>query len=76
MPDHHWLPQDEDEISDAMQRRTEELYRIQDLPLDEDGLIEAPVMPLRDVVVYPRMISPLFVGREKTLWAIEEAHNS
>jgi ATP-dependent Lon protease len=76
MPDHRWLPQDEDDISDAMQRRTEELYRVQDLSLDGDGFIEAAVMPLREVVVYPRMISPLFVGRDKTLWAIEEAHNS
>ena len=76
MPDHNWLPQDEEDYSDVMQRRTEELFGIEDLPLDESGFIESPVMPLRDVVVYPHMISPLFVGRDKTLWAIDEAHNS
>jgi ATP-dependent Lon protease len=72
MPDHNWLPQDE-EFTDSIQRRTEELYHVRDLPIDEDGFIEAPVMPLRDIVVYPQMISPIFVGRDMSLWAIEEA---
>jgi hypothetical protein len=29
--------------------------------------IELPLLPLRDVVVYPHMVIPLFVGREKSL---------
>lgn len=32
-----------------------------------------PVLPLRDVVVYPHMVIPLFVGREKSVLALEEA---
>ena len=32
-----------------------------------------PVLPLRDVVVYPHMVIPLFVGREKSVRALEEA---
>ena len=32
-----------------------------------------PVLPLRDIVVFPHMIVPLFVGREKTVRALEEA---
>jgi ATP-dependent Lon protease len=32
-----------------------------------------PVLPLRDVVVYPSMVIPLFVGREKSVAAISEA---
>src|SRR5581483_553695 len=32
----------------------------------------APVLPLRDIVVFPHMIVPLFVGREKSVRALEE----
>ena len=31
-----------------------------------------PVLPLRDIVVFPHMIVPLFVGREKSVKALEE----
>ena len=31
-----------------------------------------PVLPLRDIVVFPHMIVPLFVGREKSVRALEE----
>jgi ATP-dependent protease La len=36
------------------------------------GLV-APVLPLRDVVVYPHMVIPLFVGREKSINALDSA---
>ena len=36
-------------------------------------LIEVPVLPLRDVVVYPYMVIPLFVGRERSINALEAA---
>lgn len=32
-----------------------------------------PALPLRDIVVYPKMIVPLFVGREKSIRALQEA---
>ena len=32
-----------------------------------------PVLPLRDVVVYPHMVIPLFVGREKSIHALDVA---
>src|SRR5690349_9163254 len=32
-----------------------------------------PVLPLRDVVVYPHMVIPLFVGRDKSMRALEQA---
>ena len=35
--------------------------------------IELPVLPLRDVVVFPHMVTPLFVGREKSVRALESA---
>ena len=31
-----------------------------------------PLLPLRDIVVYPGMITPLFVGRSKSIQALEE----
>lgn len=39
--------------------------------------IELPVLPLRDVVVYPHMVIPLFVGRAKSIRALDNAlaHN-
>ena len=36
-------------------------------------LIEMPVLPLRDVVVYPYMVIPLFVGRERSIRSLEVA---
>jgi len=35
-----------------------------------------PVLPLRDVVVYPHMVIPLFVGREKSIVALDQAMRS
>ncbi len=35
-----------------------------------------PVLPLRDIVVFPHMIVPLFVGREKSIKALEEVMRS
>ena len=40
---------------------------------DEDKTIVIPLLPLRDVVMFPHMIVPLFVGREKSIAALESA---
>ena len=34
-----------------------------------------PLIPLRDIVVFPSMVAPLFVGREKSVKALETAMN-
>lgn len=45
-------------------------------PVDDEQqnqVTEVPILPLRDVVVYPHMVIPLFVGRKKSIKAIEVA---
>jgi len=39
----------------------------------ESNLSDIPMLPLRDVVVFPHMVIPLFVGREKSILALEAA---
>ncbi len=41
--------------------------------LSENSPLFVPVLPLRDVVVYPHMVIPLFVGREKSIEALDAA---
>lgn len=48
---------------------------------EENNIVEKkketvlPVLPLRDVVVYPKMIVPIFVGREKSIEAVQHAND-
>ena len=42
--------------------------------MPDKNLIKHPMLPLRDVVVYPQLVIPLFVGRDKSIKAIEEAN--
>jgi len=43
---------------------------IESVDMDDEGML--PVLPLRDIVVFPHMIVPLFVGRDKSVKALEE----
>lgn len=43
------------------------------IPTDTTSTLSIPVLPLRDVVVYPYMVVPLFVGRERSIKALEVA---
>ena len=41
---------------------------------DDHGVgYRLPLLPLRDIIVFPHMVVPLFVGREKSITALEEA---
>lgn len=41
---------------------------------DKDGIIECPFLALRDIVMFPQMVMPLFIGRERSLAAINAAN--
>ncbi len=73
-----WQNPNDDEIdySSAIHQRTEELYRIQNAEPDDQGTILLPVLPLRDLVVFPHMVSPIFVVQGGTLHAIQSAHSN
>ena len=39
----------------------------------EKGRVQIPALPLRDIIVFPHMVSQLFVGREKSIAALDDA---
>jgi ATP-dependent Lon protease len=72
------FPSDADEgrLTSLLQQRTEELYNIPDAEIDGDGTIIAPAIIFREMVVFPRMISPIFVIPGQNLYAIQEAQHN
>jgi ATP-dependent Lon protease len=64
---------DSDDLTSVLHQRTEELYGVPDLEPDDDGYIEGPAIILRDIVVFPHMISPVFITPGSNLLAIQDA---
>ena len=47
----------DEEFGSTLYQRTEELYKIPERKVDSDGFIESPAIVLKDIVVFPHMIS-------------------
>ena len=41
--------------------------------MDRRSLVTVPMLPLRDIVIFPHMVVPLFIGRERSIHALEYA---
>ena len=66
--------EEEDVFNVAISQRTEELYHIPNHTLGDDGVIEALALPMRDLVVFPHMVSPIFVDNEAAVLTLQTAH--
>lgn len=71
----NWFQKDSDgeEFSSALHQRTEELYQVPDAEPDSKGIIECTGMVMRDIIVLPRMVSPIFIVPGSNLVAVQEA---
>jgi ATP-dependent Lon protease len=65
-----------EEYTTALYQRTDELYQVPDSLPDKKGKIYCPALIMRDIVVYPRMVSPIFVVPGANLDAINHAQKS
>lgn len=59
-----------EEYTAALYQRTDELYSVPDARPDSDGIIQCPALIMRDIVVFPRMVSPIFIVPGANLEAI------
>jgi len=70
--DEYEMPQYPDFL-DAMPGLQDDLFSNTEDSADEDGIIECAFLPLRDIVLFPQMVMPLFIGRERSLLAVQAA---
>lgn len=78
MPKDVWSKklEDNDEYTSALYQRTEELYQTPNAEVDPNGLIELPAIILNDIVVFPKMVSPIFVTPGANLDSIQDAQKN
>jgi len=75
MNDDQWFPpsDDDSEIIGNIHQRTEELYRIVNRDSNQDNIFVSPAFILKDVVVFPHMISPIFLNEDSGPQAVKAA---
>lgn len=75
MPRDIWTKKREEneEYTSTLYQRTEELYQTPNAEPDTDGIIELPAIILSDIVVFPKMVSPIFVSPGSNLDSIQDA---
>jgi len=60
-------------ITDFGAQPSTDWFRPMPRPRSHSDIIDAPLLPVRDTVPFPHMVSPLFVGRDRSIKAIEAA---
>ncbi len=65
-----------EEFTAALYQRTDELYQVTDAMPDENGLIVCPMLIMRDIVVFPRMVSPIFISPGPNMEAINHVQKN
>jgi len=67
--------EDPEEYANALYQRTEELYQVLDAEVDEDGTVTLPAILMRDMIIFPHMVSPIFVSQGANLSAAQLAQD-
>ena len=67
----HWMTPTA--VTDFGAQAPADWFRPVQRPRAHSDMIEAPLLPARDTVLFPHMVSPLFVGRDRSIKAIEAA---
>ncbi len=77
MKNQNWSTKNDegDDYPTVLYQRTEELYQTPNAEPDSDGLLHIPAVVFSDIVVFPKMVSPIFVGNKKNLLAIQNAQS-
>ncbi len=72
MNNKNWLNQS-DEYPLNFNQRAEELYQIPDYETDSNGVFEAPAIVVNELLIFPRMVTPVFINQGANYNAIQEA---
>lgn len=68
--------EDNDDFTSTLYQRTEELYQTPNAEPDADGIIELPAIILTDIVVFPKMVSPIFASPGPNLDSIQDGQKN